>query len=46
MAEEEQKFEVQKIFIKDVSFESPHSPEIFREQWQPGWCQDTGNGQG
>ena len=35
MAEEEQKFEVQKIFIKDVSFESPNAPEIFREQWQP-----------
>ena len=35
MAEEEQKFEIQKIFIKDVSFESPNSPDIFREQWQP-----------
>lgn len=35
MAEEEQKFEIQKIFLRDVSFESPHSPEIFREQWKP-----------
>ncbi len=35
MAEKDQKFEVQKIFIKDISFESPHSPDIFREQWQP-----------
>ena len=35
MADEEQKFEIQKIFIKDASFESPSSPEIFREKWQP-----------
>lgn len=35
MAENEQKFEIQKIFIKDVSFESPNSPDIFREKWQP-----------
>ena len=35
MEEQDQKFEVQKIFLKDVSFESPHSPDIFREQWQP-----------
>ena len=35
MAEQEQKFEIQKIFIKDLSFESPNSPAVFREQWQP-----------
>lgn len=35
MAENEQKFEIQKIFIKDISFESPNSPDIFREKWQP-----------
>jgi preprotein translocase subunit SecB len=35
MAEEEQKFEIQKIFLRDVSFESPNSPEIFRQQWKP-----------
>ena len=35
MAEEEQKFEIQKIFVKDVSFEAPNSPNVFREQWQP-----------
>ena len=28
-------FGIQKIYIKDVSFETPNSPEIFREQWQP-----------
>lgn len=32
---EEQKFEMQKVFLKDVSFEAPGSPEIFREKWSP-----------
>ncbi|OUV63086.1 MAG: protein-export chaperone SecB [Gammaproteobacteria bacterium TMED119] len=32
---EEQKFEMQKVFLKDVSFEAPCSPEIFREKWSP-----------
>lgn len=35
MAEQEQKFEIQKIFIKDLSFEAPNSPAVFREKWQP-----------
>ena len=35
MADNEQKFEIQKIFLKDASFESPSSPDIFREKWQP-----------
>jgi preprotein translocase subunit SecB len=25
----------QKIYLKDVSFESPHSPEIFTHGWKP-----------
>jgi preprotein translocase subunit SecB len=28
-------FGLQRIYIKDVSFETPHSPGIFREQWKP-----------
>ncbi len=39
MSEEQapqQQFSIQKIFIKDVSFESPNSPEVFTEaEWQP-----------
>jgi len=32
----QQQFAVQKIFLKDVSFESPNTPAIFQEtQWQP-----------
>lgn len=28
-------FGIQKLYVKDVSFEAPNSPEVFREQWQP-----------
>ena len=40
MAENEQQSErqflVRRIYIKDLSYESPNSPDIFRSQdWQP-----------
>ena len=36
MAEEaKQKFEIQKIYIKDISFETPNSPKIFTQKWNP-----------
>ncbi len=37
MAEEtqEKQFVIQKIYIKDVSFETPNSPVIFTQQWEP-----------
>ncbi len=25
----------QRIYLKDVSFEAPNAPEIFRQEWQP-----------
>lgn len=28
-------FAIQKIYIKDISFETPHSPQIFAEEWAP-----------
>jgi len=37
-AEQEQQqaqFMIQKIYTKDISFETPNSPEIFREEWKP-----------
>ena len=30
-----QQFAIQKIYIKDVSFESPNSPAMFTQEWQP-----------
>ncbi len=36
-AEEKQQpqFMIQKIYTKDISFETPSSPEVFREEWKP-----------
>ena len=32
---EEQQFALQKIYVKDVSFETPNSPDIFTKKWEP-----------
>ena len=29
------RFGIQKVYIKDLSFETPHSPQIFQEEWKP-----------
>ncbi len=31
----QQQFAVQRIYSKDLSFESPATPDVFRQQWQP-----------
>ena len=31
----QQQFAMQRIYNKDISFESPSTPDIFRKQWQP-----------
>lgn len=36
-------FNLQKIYVKDVSFETPHSPQIFQEQWKPKVNLDIAN---
>lgn len=28
-------FAIQRIYLKDSSFESPKSPQVFRDQWKP-----------
>lgn len=28
-------FTIQRIYVKDISFETPHAPEIFKEEWKP-----------
>ena len=33
--ENQTQFAIQRIYIKDVSFESPHSPEVFTQDWEP-----------
>ncbi len=34
MAEEKQ-FTIQKIYTKDISFETPNSPKVFTQKWEP-----------
>lgn len=31
----QQQLEIQRIYIKDLSLESPAAPDIFREEWRP-----------
>ena len=33
---QESTFVLQRIYLKDMSFESPRSPDAFVEQWKPG----------
>lgn len=34
-AESQQQFQIQKIYTKNISFESPKAPEIFLQEFQP-----------
>tara|TARA_B110000503_G_scaffold104677_1_gene156148 strand:+ start:9687 stop:10181 length:495 start_codon:yes stop_codon:yes gene_type:complete len=34
-AANQQQFSVQRIYTKDLSFESPSTPAVFKKQWQP-----------
>jgi len=31
----ESQFVVHRIYTKDLSYEAPHAPDIFRQEWQP-----------
>ncbi|HIP75964.1 MAG TPA: protein-export chaperone SecB [Psychromonas hadalis] len=40
MSEQEQKqaqieFNIQRVYVKDISFECPNSPTIFKQEWAP-----------
>lgn len=36
-------FGVQKIYMKDMSFETPRSPQVFQEEWSPSVNMDVSN---
>ena len=36
-APEGPQFALQRIYVKDLSFETPNSPQIFLEQWHSWW---------
>ncbi len=31
----EKQFSIQKVYTKDLSFETPNAPKIFRDKWEP-----------
>lgn len=33
--QEQQQFVIQRIYLKDASFEIPNAPAVFREEWKP-----------
>lgn len=39
-AEQGPQFSLQRIYMKDLSFEAPKSPEIFRQEWVPSVALD------
>ena len=39
---EQRHFAIQRIYIKDLSFEVPNSPKIFLEKWEPELQMDLG----
>lgn len=36
-------FQIQKVYIKDVSVETPNSPHVFQQNWQPEVTIQLGN---
>lgn len=39
----EPQFMIQRVYVKDLSFETPNSPDIFKEEWEPKLNLDLGN---
>jgi preprotein translocase subunit SecB len=35
MAAEAPEFSLERLYIRDISFESPRAPDVFREAWKP-----------
>jgi preprotein translocase subunit SecB len=33
--DEQRNFSIQRVYTRDISFETPNSPDIFRMQWKP-----------
>lgn len=39
----EGQFGIQKVYVKDLSFETPNSPAVFQEEWSPTVNMDVAN---
>lgn len=44
MSEPKRALQLQRIYVKDISFESPGAPEIFTQEWQPKMNVQLNNG--
>lgn len=42
-AQRQGQFVIQKVYVKDLSFETPNSPQIFQKKWQPSVNMDLAN---
>ncbi len=42
-ASAEKQFAIQKIYVRDISFETPNSPHVFQEKWEPETNMQLGN---
>lgn len=42
-ASQQGQFAIHKIYVKDLSFETPNSPEIFQDDWTPSVNMDISN---
>lgn len=36
-------FTIQKVYVRDISFETPNTPHIFQEKWEPETNMQLGN---
>lgn len=36
-------FAIQKVYVQDISFETPNTPQIFQEKWEPETNMQLGN---
>ena len=41
---QERQFSIQRIYTKDISFETPNTPEIFMQEWKPQINVNLNNG--
>ena len=39
----EKQFSIQKIYVRDISFETPNTPLVFQEKWEPETNMQLGN---
>src|SRR5690554_8106790 len=44
MSDNQPQFALQRVYLKDVSFEAPNSPQVFTKEWKPEVKRDLNTG--